>query len=522
VRAEETSWEIRGELVSLKTGSSDVVLLRVAGGQVLEVPLASFSEAQQAEIVKRGGPPATVADAGDASAPTALEVAAEGCRTAVEAADVYQLFLASPGLSDSLREAAEKRLAFWSERGRRGDIRHGTEWVGQERAAAARSEAEGHLRQAIQMIRIGNTDVAEDELRKASRADPASGGADFLLGIAASSGPRPSAEKARKFFREVIDREPGHGPALNNLAICDVIDRRLSPAALSFRSAADHVADPQAVVGNVSHVIRLAADRRNRIAPKHVEEFTALYRWLVDDKGLEPADGAAGLTYLSFTGAPIAAGGVLDPESVMGLRGDGGPERSGTGVVVAPSYVVVPTAVVANRSRITVAGDVAIGQEVPATAVATLGGLTLLRCEGLAAPAIPVAATSPALGAEIVVVYPQMEAGATVAPKSVRATVVARPADGALLPRLVYKAPGDRQPVGGILTDASGRLVGLTARTPAVATIGADLNVAAPMEAVWPMLHEAKVQVEPAAEGSAVDPAELAKSAVRVLVHNED
>lgn len=520
VKADETSWEIRGEFVSLKPGSPEIVLLRVGGARVLEVPLASFSEAQRADIVRRSGQPAAAAgDAVDAAGPAGIEEAAQACRTAIEATDVYRLYLATPGLSDADRQAAEKRLASWSDRIKRGEIRLEKEWVEPERAKSARREAEGHVRQAIKMLRIGNGQVAEEELRKASRADPASGTADFVLGVAAISGPRPNAVQAGKIFREVVDREPGHGPALNNLAVCEVNARRMSAAAGYFRDAAECLADPHVIVGNVGNVIRMAADRRNRIAPKHVEEFTTLYRWLTEDRGLEPADGITGLVYLSRTGAPLASSGALDPEAVVGLRGDGRPERSGSGVVVAPSFVAVSAAVVANAGRITVLGDGTTGQEIPAVVVATRGDLALLRCEGLAAPAIPLAAVSPPAGAPLLVVYPHPKERGMSGPKKVQATLVTRSEDGVPFPRLVYTAEGERQKPGGLLADPSGRLVGLTASTPAVPTIGANLNVAAPVEAVWSLLREADVQVADAAGGTAADPAKLVENAVRVVVY---
>lgn len=517
--ADETPWEIRGELVSLKPGQPEIVLLRVSGARVLEVPLKSFSDAQQAEIIRRSAPPAAVGDSDEAAGLADIEAAAQASRTAIEAADVYRLFLATPGLSDAARQAAEKRLASWSERGLRGDIRLGKEWVEPERAKAARREAEGHVRQAIQMLRLGNGQVAEEELRKASRADLASGTADFVLGIAASSGPRPSSDRAGKFFREVVDREPDHGPALNNLALCEVQARRLSAAAGYFREAAEHLIDPQVIVGNVGNVIRLAADRRNRIAPKHVEEFTTLHRWLMEERGLEPADASSGLVYVSRTGAPLAISGVLDPEAVVGLRGDGPPERSGTGVVVAPLFVIVPTDVVANAGRITVLVDVATGQEELAAIVATRSDLTLLRCEGLVAPAIPLDAVSPPPGAPLLVVYPHPKERVASGPKKVPATVVARPDEEAMLPRLVYSVKGSRQSTGGLLVDASGRLVGLTVRTPALPAIGGDLNVAAPIEAVWSLLRKADVPVTAAAGTTAGDTSRLAETAVKVVVY---
>jgi hypothetical protein len=370
------------------------------------------------------------------------------------------------------------------------------------------------------MLRIGNGQVAEDELRKASRADPASGTADFIQGLAALMGPRSSVEKAGKFFREVVDREPDHGPALNNLALCEVGNRRLSQAAGLFREAAAHVPDPQLVVGNVASVIRLAADRRNRVAPKQLEEFTQLYRWLIDERGLTPVDGqAAMLVYLSLTGSPLGAAGVFGPEAVTQPQGVGQPTRVGTGFVLAPTFVVVPTAVIANGGAVTIRGDLTTGQELPAQAVASGGGLTLLRCEGLATPAIPLAAACPSPGAELRVLHPRLQAGAPPEPRSVKATVVTQPEAGGTLPRLVYSAEGDRHRVGGFLVDTTGRFVGMTTTTPDVPAVGPALHVAAPVEAILPLLQKAGATVAPADVGSVIEAKRLAEGAVRVSVH---
>ncbi len=501
--AAERGWEVRGEFVAVKPGDPAVVVLKLADARLVELPLGCFTPAQQTEIAAlarantAGGDKAAEAPGGaadrDQSATALLsdfERAAESCRSAVAATDVYRLLLATPGLPADSREAATQKLESWAERAARDEVRLGKEWVTPQRAAAARREAEGHLRQAFQMLRIGNPQVADDEFRKASRSDPASGTADFLLGLAAVLGQRPSPEKAGKYFREAVDREPDHGPALNNLALCEMQSRRFSAAVEAFRAAADHVAEPRVVVANVGRVIGLAADRRNRITPKQLEEFTALYRELVDDRGLQPADVAGGLVYLSLAGLPIGAG-ISGGQQELVSPADGGMVRSVPGYVVAEGMVVVPAAMIEGEGRLGVTGDPDGLQEIPAKVVASRHGVSLVRCDGLDVAPIPLAAASAPAGAPLLVMQPPRAESPSPATRLVAATAVTSAAGQASDPRFVYSAAAGRQPPGGLISDSSGRLVGLAQSTPLTPGVAASLNVAAAVEALWPLLKEA-------------------------------
>ena len=56
------------------------------------------------------------------------------------------------------------------------------------------------------MIRLGNLKLTEQELRQASREDPASGQADFLIGLACLFDGSPDYGQAADAFEEVLQR----------------------------------------------------------------------------------------------------------------------------------------------------------------------------------------------------------------------------------------------------------------------------------------------------------------------------
>lgn len=526
--AADRSWELQGEFVALKPGESAVVVFRISGGSQVELPLAAFSESAQAAIrqLAKPGQPAVDTAPGLPSSPAVPPALAEDlavCRRAADAADVCRLALAGPELTGDVRVSVEAMLVEFDERATRGESRLGGGWVGPEVAAQAAEKANGHIAKSLEMIRLGNLKLAEQELRQASQADSASGRADFLMGLAFMMGPKPDFDEAAKAFEEVVRREPANGAAWNNLAVCNVQRRRYPTAVAAFRSAAGVLADAQPVVGNLAIVIRLATDRRNRVSANQLDEVTSLYHGLIQGRGIAAPESIGGPVVLSPDGSPLAAGGIGELRNLLPPSGTPAPPRDVTGVVIAPRVVVcsLPGAEFSdNRGLMVVMPD---GRNLPARVAAQTPDRTvvLVKCEGLDVAPLPVAARSAAAKDPITVVPLAHASGQPIAAvASPVQAIVLQAATGAERPRFVYEAlrgadqqgPGDP---GSVLLDAAGQVTGVGVRQPVARRSAGARRLALPAEAVWKLLGEMDPAIAPATPGGQAEKLSLDEAAAR-------
>ena len=121
-----------------------------------------------------------------------LEADAQSCRTAAEAVQVYKIFLANPKLPADQRKAAEKKLAQWKVMEDEKQLRLGKKWVTEEEYESVSKKADQMVRHSYQLYKLGNRDLAKKELIAASRLNPESGRADFVMGfISVSPGTWP-------------------------------------------------------------------------------------------------------------------------------------------------------------------------------------------------------------------------------------------------------------------------------------------------------------------------------------------
>jgi tetratricopeptide (TPR) repeat protein len=500
--AAEPVWEIRGEVTTIGTDEPRQVELKLPDGATVRVPLAAFSDRSRTKILSEAEgakPAAKRPDEGSSLA--AVEAAVAGCRTAEEALRAVELLLAGGGSGVAEAEEAAMR-ARWEARARRGEVRLGREWVSPDAAAAAAKAADDVLTELATMVRLGNFKSLRDYLEKASRADPASGRADFLLGLANAFGvgQRADVDKALRQFAEVVAREPGNGAALNNLAVCEVAARRFDDALDHFAAAAERLPDPQAVAGNVALVVAGANDRRSKLSSKQTEAFSALYRRLVAGQpGQGPPPSQSAPTFLSPFGQPLAAG--LNFADLFAPPPGGVVERRGRGIVVVTGMVLAPASILFPAGSVAVRPLDGTGGELPAKLVAASPelGVALLRCGTLAAPPVRLAASVPAVGGEVIAVQPaaagRAGSGPAPTPGVVRAAEV--------LPGLfVHTATGPRGPAGIPLVDAGGRVIGLVAATPEVPVPGPPRAFGTAIERVWPFLREHLPDLEPTAPAS--------------------
>lgn len=497
VVAEDRVWEIQGEFISLKAADPNFFVLRTPGGAQIEVPITALTADSRAALVELSRRQAPV-KVNAVLPPAALAEDLSFCRTAAECADLCRLALAGPDLTGESRQAVESLLQEFDDRTTRNEARLGDKWVSADVAAQAGEKAAGHLDKSLEMIRLGNFKLAEQELRQASQADPSSGRADFLLGLAFMLSPRPDFDEAAGAFEKVVQREPSNGAAWNNLGVCNMQRRRYPTAVTALRSAAAVLRDQQPVVANLGLIIRVAADRRSRISENQLDEVTSLYHTLLKGRGIVAPDAATAPMVLSPDGLPLAAGGLGDLRGLVPPTGMQRPEVEITGAVVAPEMIVcgLPDGDLAVQAGLTVmAPD---GRSLAARVVSRSadGSIMLVKCEGLDVQSLPLAAKSPPARAVLsLVAVPEAGAPAGHAEPLLGHGTMLTEAVAAGRPRFVYgldAAEGAevfRQP-GTLILDEVGRVTGLAARQPNHSRSAQGRWLGIPVEVIWKLIQD--------------------------------
>ena len=548
--AAEGTWDLRAEFVGLKPGNAAVAIFQLADKTRIELPLAALSEGDRDAIRRAvaakpagaGGEPA--AAAGEpvvvrgphgksvtlAVPPVlkAVETDAILCRDAADAVLVYELYMAGDGVPGEVRAAAEKRLGAWRQLAAEKRVRQGGEWITPGQKAQIRRDAEEQLQQGLQFLKLGNAKLASAAFDKASRLDVEDGQADFMLGLAFALSPADAddAGKALARFGDAVRRAPSDPWAVHNLAICEFASGRYGNLVDRFRVVFNAVPESQAAADNLGLVIATAPQRRQKVPDRVLSDVTALYRVVVKDLNLKPIEAAPGRqpALLTLSGSGCNPGAVatlpamLEPprEWVVG-------SRTASGVVVAAGHVLTSRRVLVEFGDVWVEDPAAPGRRLAATEVASLEDpeVTLLKCEALTAPPLPLGEKLSAVAGEVAAAN---KGGGLLSgePTEVRrGTVVAAPRSD-LGNVFVHSATVQRGLGGGPIVDAKGRLVGLVAATPRTDATGNTRGLGIPIEAIWPLLKEQLAELAPAeADGpprgwEAVE-ARLAPATVRVI-----
>lgn len=241
-------WDVAAKFVALKPGQPDVAIFELADASRVEVPLAALSGANRKTI------------AGFAEGPPSAEKAAR------------------EGVPDA-----------------------------QEADGSTAADLVAH---AIDLLKLGNPQLAKQELQKASKADPANSEADFVTAIIYAVGAR-NYEKAADHFAEAVSREADHVAALANLAVCELHAKQYSSAVGHFRRALELKPDGQAIADNMALAIQATGAGRARMTEKVLADLNDLYRKaLVELKLSRLEPGATGaLVFHGLDGRP------LDPQS---------------------------------------------------------------------------------------------------------------------------------------------------------------------------------------------------------------
>jgi hypothetical protein len=470
---------------------------------LVEVPLTAFTAAGRAEIealAKRGemSKPPAAATGKVEGVPKVITEELVACATAAEASDVCTLALADPTLSASARQAVKSRRAEFEARAQRGEIRFGSEWVLPEVARQAAEKAAGHISRAAEMMRVGNLKLVDEELHKASQADPASGQADFLFGLAFMMRNRPDYDEARSRFEEVLKRQPANGPAWNNLAVCEAQQRKYTEAVEAFCAAAELLANREAVISNLAILIRLSSDRRSRISPKELDAITSLYHKLVNGGGGPAGAAATSPVVLSPAGVPMAVGASFDLSSMLSPPAamPTAVSRDLVGVVVAPNIVLcaVPKDATPSGGFGVTSSD---GRNLPAQRIAATpdGAFLLVKCQGIDVTPLPLAPAPPKQGesATVVELVPPDPGHAVV---GVAVTALANHAAVAGRPRFVVDVGvGGEATLAGpgtLVLDVAGRLAGLGTDQPRARRTAGARRLVIPVAVVLSLLEQSE------------------------------
>jgi tetratricopeptide (TPR) repeat protein len=204
----------------LEVTADGAVRLKLKDGREVRVPLDKLSPADQ-EFARAQSPasPSGSGTAGGSSAtttpksPEEVEAEASSCKTAKEAVMIYKFYLAQ-----------------WEAKAADDQVRLGKNWMKKEEADKIRKQAEAKIEQATEYLRLMNGDLARKALEEASKLDPDSIQADFLMGVVYSAIAN-NDKKAQLHFEKCLKREPGNVSVLNNLAVTLVFQKKYGQAA---------------------------------------------------------------------------------------------------------------------------------------------------------------------------------------------------------------------------------------------------------------------------------------------------
>lgn len=480
------NYSTEAELVELKTDG--LVRLKRKDGSVVDVPLAKLSAADQ-EFARAhsSGPAATAPSAakpGPPKAPEEIEEEASGCRTAKEAVLVYKFYLSKPNLSALQRSTAAASLKSWEEKAAQDQVRLGKDWMTKTEADKVRKQAEGKIEQAVEYLRLANGDLARKNLEEASRLDPDSIQADFLMGVVYGAIAN-NDKKAQLHFEKCLRREPDNVSVLNNLAVTLVFQKKYPQAAQHWKTAATNAPKMKALSQNIGSLITMAGTGQFKVPPKTLQDLSQVYDELITTHG-NPRPTDIGFV---FTPPYGTSWGNSKGESSGGKK-ESVIVSSGSGFVIAPHVILTNRHVIKGASGLLVLDPKnPKGEPLPAELIAESEkpDLALIRCTALDAPAVDLSTTLPPRGTDIMVLgYPLGPSFGTTL-KSTRGAMVAMP-DSSLDNMFLYDAITNPGNSGGPLCDKSGRVAGVVRAV--TGSVGGTYGAGIPIADAMPFIRQ--------------------------------
>jgi S1-C subfamily serine protease/TolA-binding protein len=445
------------------------------------------------------GQPQSVTDA----EVTSLEQEAMKCRTANDALDLYQDFLAAMQLSPKQKEKVLARQSVWQERVDKKLVRLGTEWVTLDRAKATAKAANEFIEQAFKKIKDGDFKRAKDQLDKAVKQDPSGVRADWYLGMLNSANFWNYAPAAENNFERAHKRDPENPGISNNLALSRVKMGHWGEALDAWADALRYAPEAPDTVHNLGRFVKEAGAGRIRIGEAQVKRARKMY-----DKALADKKGPASNEKVGWLYSPLSLSvderarseslSIADDDPKEGEKAKAKPTvtktlfGSGTGFVVSPGYVLSNRHVAKGGTSFGLFQPGENATERPASVVAISDDLdlALFKSEELTAPEVTLNVEPPRRASDILVLgFPFGEAlGSSI--KAVRGTVFGFN-DDAKRKIMMYEASTNPGNSGGPVCDNSGRVVAVHfagLNLAAVERGAGKLGMGIPIEAAMPFL----------------------------------
>lgn len=471
------------EFVELKDDGN--VVLKTKAGKTIQVPLGKLSEADQAYARARGVAKPQAAG-GAVAAKTVEEVEAEAgqCRTAKEAVLLYTFYLAKKNLTAEQRAAAEGKLAEWKKKADDDQVRLGKQWMAKSEADKIRKQAQDKIEHAVELLRLRNEQLAEQSLEEASRLDPDSIQADFLMGVVYGAIAK-NDKKAQAHFEKCLKREPGNVSVLNNLAVSLANQKKYPEAARHWKTAAASAPKMRELSQNIGSLITMVGTKQAKLPPKTLQDLSQLYEESVTKYG-NPRPNQVVFVYAPPYGSKV---GGEKGKSGGGRAGESVVVSSGSGFVVSPHVILTNRHVVEHASGLLVLNPKNPGGEPLAAeliAISDKVDLALIRCDSLDAPAVPLVESLPPRGSDIMVLgYPLgPEFGKSL--KSTRGSMVAMP-DASVDNMCLYDAVTNPGNSGGPLCDKKARVAAVVRAV--TGSVGGSYGAAIPIASAMPFLR---------------------------------
>jgi tetratricopeptide (TPR) repeat protein len=495
--SDDGAFTIEAELLSF---DGKIVELRSDDGRQLKVPVARLSAADQEFILREfpvvagaavaagvagampSAPPADYHGAAIAIRVAAaqqrpadstqqlmlkLQRAAQSCRRAVEALQLYKAYLAASKLPADAKLSLDVEIERWRQLASQRAERFGNDWLDEQKRTAAQQSAAELVNSAMGKVRSSaqaDREAARAALKSASDMDPTSTTAGIATGLVYAVAAR-NYELAHAQLVEALRRKPDDLAALNNLAIVELrLGRRIS--ALSRWQKASRISPFSGVV--VHNLQRLLGEVESQVIGVQPQEMTAIQALAKTLQDAEVADPFSHRGWLYL--APLEGSSAREERQADNrLRSNDSADSSESTVVCAEAsgFVVAPYHVLVKLREPRLHAEVWISEPaVPlrlrhrgvVTAIDESTRLALVQVDTLRAPPLPLRFDLPGEGTNVGMLgYPEAEViGQTLTAS--RGIVLHAPPAGK--ETLVVCSSATRLGPGAVpVVDASGRLL---------------------------------------------------------------
>ena len=304
--------------------------------------VSSARAAAEAADQARPRPTTASGESGESATSDRLKRECDRCRTPREALILISEYKNKHGLDGSWKSSIDRLESQWQDRFDQRLVRLGTKWCTLEEQQAAALASQILVEEAVAEIRVNDFAGARVNLEKASSVDKNGYLANYLLGLHFAL--QNDSDSASSHFKKVLARSARHTGAMNNLAVCEVKDGKVSTAITHWERAAELAPTSSEIIHNVSRCV-FEFERKHITASKSVvDRYLKLNSRLAPSAGSSPRNGVIWL--LTPPVAPAEARPRnADPNEVANLVRIGG---EGSGFFGAANLIITNRHVVEN------------------------------------------------------------------------------------------------------------------------------------------------------------------------------